>query len=246
MNNFGKSKILATCLASVIFNLGMAINLVRAQEVEGAIAEDSLEFAEGTSWGGDDFPYSKLVEIKDTLVDTPVGRVVLDRHGVGGRTLLGIRSAPFTSPMPGGEVYISLWGSKIEGCFVQLIVQRAPAQQPTKESMAPKLLELGIGGRILQLTTQDVVPEFFTGNYVYPVYTSSGTTIQNSGIWYMSRQLFAVDATAASILSSAPADNIKARITYADKSSTILPIGQKTVERWQNAYNFNPSCQKTN
>jgi hypothetical protein len=62
----------------------------------------------------------------------------------------------------------------------------------------------------------------------------------------MSRQLFAVDATAASILSSAPADNIKARITYADKSSTILPIGQKTVERWQNAYNFNPSCQKTN
>lgn len=246
MNNFSKSRILASFLASALFNLGIFSTIATAQEVEGAIAEDSLEFAEGTTWGGDDFPYSKVVEIKDALVDSPVGRVVLDRHGVGGKTVLGIRSAPFTSPMPGGEVYISLWGSKIEGCFVQLIVQRAPMQQPTKESMAPKFLELGIGGRILQLTTQNVPPEFFTGNYVYPIYTSSGTTRQGSGIWYMSRQLFSVDSTAASILSSAPADNIKARITYADRSSTILPIGKKTVERWQNAYSFNPSCHKAN
>jgi S1-C subfamily serine protease len=68
-------------LGTVFFNLALGSTIAQ-QQTEASIAEDALSTRKGISWGGGNFPYSQVVAIQDSLVNAPVGRVVLDKHGV--------------------------------------------------------------------------------------------------------------------------------------------------------------------
>lgn len=212
--------------------------------VEKTIAEDRLATQGGMPWGGDDLPYSQVVEIQDGLIDAPVGRVVLDRHGeeaedVDLDNLIGsLFNDVFSAPRPGSAVFISLWGSKVEGCFAELIVQVAPDQQIDPQNLIATSMEVGVNGQIIRLLPQETDPKVGSFNYTY-----LSNEQQLNGIWYMSRQLFVVDETIANILRSAPEEEIKARINLANNSSILFPIGKKTVERWKHTYGFNPACK---
>jgi hypothetical protein len=214
------------------------------QIVEKTLAEDKLGTQSGMPWGGDDLPYSKVVEIQDGLIDAPVGRVVLDRHGeeaedVDLNNLIGsLFDDVFSAPRPGSSVFISLWGSKIEGCFTELILQVAPNGEIDPQNLVATSIEIGVNGQIIRLVPQEADPK--VGSYQYSYISNEQ---QYNAIWYMSRQLFVVDETIANILSNAPEGDIKARINLANNSSILFPIGKKTVERWKHTYSFNAACK---
>ncbi len=74
-------------LISILGSLFVARNIRPAiaekkPEPPPAIAEDDLVTKQGVRWGGQKWPYSKIVEIQDGLVGSPVGRVIIDRHGI--------------------------------------------------------------------------------------------------------------------------------------------------------------------
>jgi hypothetical protein len=210
-----------------------------AQRVEATIPEDALGTQGGMPWGGGKLPFSKIVEIQDGLVGTPVGRVIIDRHGVdNGEATYGIMKSPFSYPEPVKLVVISLWGSKIEGCFTELIFQWSPRGEASSKAIEPVMLEMGIDGQVVQLTPQNVEPKLYSFGYQY-----TRDKRAYSATWYMARQLFMMDTTIAEILSNAPTENIRARVTFADDSTFLFPIGKGTVQRWKDAYSFNPACQ---
>jgi hypothetical protein len=231
---FWKTTLSTLLLLSVNFNSAIA-----QETSEASLAEDDLGTKSGVSWGGGDWPYSKTVEIKDSLVNAPVGKVVLDKHGIDDSSGSWLYKEPFSSPEPGKSVFISLWGSKIEGCFTELIVQIAPKQQMAPESIVPKLIELGINGQIVQITPQKTGAKIGSFNYTY-----TENNRNYSATWYMSRHLFKMDGTIANILASAPSEEVKARVTFVNDDTTVIPIGKGTVERWKSAYSFNPSCKR--
>lgn len=211
-----------------------------AQRVEASINEDSLTTRGGLGWDGPNLPYSKLVEIKDSLVGSQVGVVILDRHQDKGNN---IDIFGGNAPKPGKKVFISLWGSKVEGCFAEIIFQTAPYNALSGEQIAPILLEVGVGEQIVRLVPpSNKQPSTWQVNYTYEVYENNAR-YKRSGIWYMGRQLFVVDAATASVLSQAPQKKATARVTFANGETAIFPIGVGTVKRWKEAYNFNPTCQ---
>ncbi|WP_207714060.1 hypothetical protein [Scytonema sp. UIC 10036] len=251
MLKFLQSSLWAIALLPALLNT--ATSSAIAQQAEASIEEDLLNTVSGFKWGGvKGWSYSKVVEIKDGLVGTVVGKVVLDRHGdekvsVGevNNVLdipLNFIKRPFASPLPGRWVVVSLWGSKIDGCFSELIFQIAPSGNTTSEAIAPalvpKVLELGVNNQIIELVPQPTTKErSFSQNYTY-----TENKIERSSTWYMARNLFRIDSNIANILSNASGKEIRARITFANGESFIFPIGEKTVKRWKDAYSFNPSC----
>ena len=58
----------------------------------------------------------------------------------------------------------------------------------------------------------------------------------------MARNLFVLDEKSAKILSNAPVKQVKARLTFNDDETLIIPIGLGTVKRWNEVYSFNPKC----
>jgi hypothetical protein len=217
---------------------------------EASISEDDISTRKGMPWGGGNFSYSQTLTIKDSLVSTPVGMVILDKHGIDDSksgsgslesSLLGALipfESPFSSPVPGKSVFITLWGSKIEGCFVEAIVQVAPDEEIVAKSIAPTMLELGVNNQIIQLTPQkNAKPK--VGSFAYK-YTENKQ--KRDAKWYMARQIFAIDSGTAKLLSNAPAQEIKARLDFGDDDSMIVPIGKGTVQGWKKAYSFNPAC----
>lgn len=226
-------------LGTVFFNLALESTIARqVQQIEAAIAEDDLSTRKGISWGGGNFPYSQVVAIQDSLVNAPVGRVVLDKHGIDESSsgLILIQN-PFSSPAPGKSVFITLWGSKIEGCFVEAVVQLAPEEKIVPESIIPTMLEVGISDRIVQLSPQKSRPKLGSFKYKYTV-----NKAKRSGTWYMARQIFAIDSGTAKLLSSVSAQEVKARLNFGDDDSLVIPIGVETVKRWKQVYSFNPAC----
>ncbi|ACK70084.1 conserved hypothetical protein [Gloeothece citriformis PCC 7424] len=216
--------------------LDFQLNTAIAQTVEGALTEE--EFRKLPSWGGQNWPASKILQIKDSLVDAPVGRIVVDKHGEQECSGLICFKNPFLGPFPGRSVFISLWGSKVEGCFAEIILQQAPQRSLNIQNMIPTQLDIGVGDKIVSLPVQkETEPEGATINYQY---TQNQTTY--SSTWYTVRQYFVVDETAAKVLSNAPTEKLKARIRLNNKDSIIFPIGVETVKRWKQAYSFNPLC----
>jgi hypothetical protein len=201
------------------------------------MAEDDLQTKQGLRWGGQKWPYSQIVEIQDSLVGSPVGRVIIDRHGIDKSDNGVLFNVPFSAPAPGKSVFVSLWGSKIEGCYAEMIVQVAPRQPIELETIVPTLLELGINGQIVQLVPQKSQPQVGSFDYTYLV-----DETQQSAIWYMSRQIFFMDSATANLLASAPAEDLKVRVNFGS-NSLIIPIGAETVRGWKQAYQFNPTCQ---
>ncbi len=219
------------------------------------MAEDDLNAVNGLAWAGAGWRFSRVVEIQDSLVNTPVGRIVLDRHGVDNSVNDGISdlifNSPFSAPEPGIFVVISMWGSKIEGCFAEVIIQVAPVGQWQADAFIPTALEMGIGEQIVSLPAHAATPaRYGTTPYVYTENVGSllgpSQYVQREGTIYTGRHVFAIDSTMANLLSNAPEEEVKARITYSDGSSTVFPIGEKTVKRWRDVYAFNPYCVDPN
>ncbi|MBH8566913.1 hypothetical protein I8748_33015 [Nostoc sp. CENA67] len=233
---FLQSKLLTFLLIAALFNLNQPSAIAQT-----SIDEDKLDTVNGMPWAGRGLPFDKVVDIKDSLVDSALGKVVIDRHG---EDPLGVLfKEPFAGPSPGRFVMVSLWGSKIEGCFVKMIVQSAPTDgKADLEELVPKMIELGIDGQILQLTASpNTKPRGFQGNYTYTEYENN-TSYERSSTWYMTDTSFAINADAANMLRNAPAKEIRARLTFANGDTKVFPIGKGNVKRWQEAYGFNSSC----
>jgi hypothetical protein len=231
-------------LASI--NLGEAIQPAFADKEDGAIYEDKLTTGDGLRWGGPSLPYRKAVDIKDSLVNLTLGKVTADRSSEGGEgtKLSDLLFGPYNSPTQGRTVVISLWGSKLEGCFLEMVVQHVPmGDRIDTESIFPKLLEMGIGSQLIELPPQSSVkPKVFSQEYSYTV-GSEATKRLISGTWYMTRTLFLVDAGIADILRNAPPAEVRARLTMQNGSKILVPIKKETVASWKKAYSFNPTCQ---
>ncbi|WP_392533554.1 hypothetical protein [Nostoc sp. C117] len=231
-----KSSFLVLLLVPVLLNLSH-----KRAIAETSIGEDQLDTVNGMPWAGHKLPFDAVVDIKDSLVNSPLGKVVIERHGEDESG--SVFKSPFDSPRPGRFVLVSLWGSKIEGCFVKMIVQSAPLDgKANLEELVPKLIELGIGDRILQLTPlPNIKPRGFSGQYTYTVYENN-TNYDRSSTWYMTDTSFAINADAANMLRTAPAKEIRGRLTFVNGDTKVFPIGKANVQRWQEAYSFNNSC----
>ncbi|MGB8702039.1 MAG: hypothetical protein WCD18_21695, partial [Thermosynechococcaceae cyanobacterium] len=155
--------------------------------------------------------------------------------------LSDVLMGPYYAPKPGKTVFISLWGSKIEGCFVEIVVQNAPSSgQLDMSSLVPKLLELGIGSQLVELPPQSTSqPKVFSQDYTY----IDPAQVKHPSTWYMTRNLFVVDSTIANILSNAPNSEARARITMQNDRKVLVVIKKETASAWKQAYSFNPSCQ---
>jgi hypothetical protein len=239
----------------------LAASVAVAQKAsEASIDQDRLDTVNGVPWGGSGLPFSKVADIKDSLVGTVLGRVVLDRHGIDRTTAsagdLGsliansIIKTPFSYPEPIKLVYVSLWGSNSRGCFAELIIQYSTFagddQEKVKQEIVPKQLEIGINGQVVTLNPQPVSADKYSSeNYTYST-ERNGRDVTLPGTWYMARNLFKVDSSKASILSSAKPEQVKARITLANDQTILFPIGKKTVARWKDAYSYNPYCMPAN
>ncbi|OCQ91345.1 hypothetical protein BCD64_25425 [Nostoc sp. MBR 210] len=238
-------KILNFSLLTVLL-LPNLLNFAGEQAIaQTAIDEDKLNTVNGMPWAGGGLPFSKLVNIQDTLVNSALGKVVIDAHGED--PLSSLIKSPFSGPRPGRFVVVSLWGSKIEGCFAKVVVQTAPADgQATLEQIAPTTIELGIDGQILQLTpSPNSKVRGFSGKYTYTEYENN-KNVSYSNIWYMSDTLFAINADAANILRKAQPKEVRARLTFANGDTKVFPIGKGTVKHWQEAYGFNSACTAPN
>lgn len=217
--------------------------------VEGTINGDDLVTINGIPWAGNGWPFSKVLEIqRDSIDSTIVGRVVLDRHGEDGQPEYGIRS-PFIAPEPGRGVIVSNWGSNNSGCFVELIIQIAPSetQRIDPRLVVPTQIDMVINGQRLTLKAVDSSGANRYGTFPY-TYSSlvqkdgKQVSVSLQGVWTISRHLFALNASNAKLLSNAPSQNTRMRITLANLSPITIPIGKGTVERWSSVYGFNTSC----
>ncbi|MFM2060445.1 MAG: hypothetical protein RLZZ507_115 [Cyanobacteriota bacterium] len=234
-----QSSFLALALVPLLLNFNAEI-----ADAAPAIYEDELTTTRGLRWGAPGLPYNEAADIKDSLVDTVLGKVVPDRHGIGASSL-GL-FGPFQGPQYGRLVFVSLWGSKIEGCFVEMIIQYSPSDgQANANEIVPKLLEVGIGSQAIALPPQANTQKSFSQGYSYEIEREKRKYIVNS-TWYMTRNTFALDSNIASILSNAPVKQTRARLTLANGETMIIPIGEGTVKKWKEAYSFNPYCTNLN
>jgi len=209
-----------------------------------SVYEDQLTTTSGLSWGAPKLPYNQAADIKDSLVETSIlGKIVPDRHGIKSE---GIQMyGPFKSPQFGKFVFVSLWGSKIEGCFVEMVIQYAPKNGLDVKNIAPVLFEIGVGDQTIALKPKKGYHKAFTQDYSYQVQQNGGTYNVNS-TWFMTRNIFKIDSHVASLLSDAPIKEVNTRLTLSDGETIILPIGQGTVKQWKEVYSFNPKCINLN
>lgn len=201
--------------------------------------EDDLDTVNNFYWAGQGWPFNETVNIKDSLVGSHVGRVVLDRHGEES----GWLTNPFAGPYPGRYVIVSMWGSKVEGCFVKMIVQSSPVSgQADIQGLVPVKLQIGLGQKILKLTPSSTTEaRNYTGKYQYTEYQND-IKYERSSTWYGAENLFAVDDYAANLLRNAPDGNIKIRITFANGDTKVFPVGKDNVKKWEKTFGFNPTC----
>ena len=218
-------------------NFVLGIKSVVAQSFsEASILEDDLNMSKGLPWGGRNWPYSQVTNIQEGLVNTTVGKIVIDKHEDTNGSWFGYL-------LPGKKNFISFFGSKVEGCFVKLVYQYASASTSIEpKTIIPVRLEIGVGDKIVRLSSENSENKYWQKDYTYSVYENSKSE-ERTGRWYMSSQNFLATAEQVRLLRSSPEDEVKARITFADDSTIIFPIGIETVRRWKNVYSFNSSCK---
>lgn len=252
----------AWMIASIAFLSLLAHPVFSQTTAEGVITEDDLDTVNGLPWGANNWDFSQVLDVQDALTEAVVGRVVIDRYGLDRSTAGGLIGTlirhPFDSPQPNIWITVSIWGSQVEGCYVAVIFQYAPEEELNPDAVLPTQLDLGLGEQILSLYPQTGVPErTYYGEYTYQdeegfspaglgLVLGTSRVVQRGGVLYMGRHVFGVDSYAASALSNAPAQETKARITFKNGDSIIVPIGEETVRRWRDAYGFNPYCAAAN
>ncbi|MFM7560924.1 hypothetical protein [Cylindrospermopsis raciborskii] len=247
-------------ISSVMLVLGCFYTNQQQAIAQAVIEQDSLNITKGIPWGAGGFPFSQVANIKDSLVDIISGKVVIDRHGEPDSGLSG----PFSQPFPGRFVIVSLWGSNVDGCFLQVVVQKSPNDgQAELQQLVPKTLEIGVNNQIIELERNPStqvrgfkVPYNYTraqgtsvnsliGNLLFP--NSSNQPAENSNKqissnWYMATTLFAVDQGTANFLRSAQPREIRIRLKFENGDARIVRIGKGTVEKWPEVYGFNSKC----
>jgi hypothetical protein len=243
-----------------VFTLGLAsilgiLPILNTQTAIAQIKEDSLDFRKILPpWGANNWPYNEVVDIQDSLTDKVLGKVIIDHHGVAGTPVGGglaqlitssLMKDPFKEILPHAQVFISLWGSRVEGCFVDYILQYAASstQSIDLNTIIPTLLEIQVGEQTIELPPLPQITEAKQSyDYSYEISDNNNkkSTVQSK--WYMTRNAFVIDGAVASVLRNAPAGEVRTRLTLANGERLIVPIGENTVSQWKDAYSFNPSC----
>jgi hypothetical protein len=202
---------------------------------EDTIDEDSLNLQRGLKWAGSGLTFDRVLTIKDTLVNAPVGKITISRHGHDSAPILQM---PFNGPYPGRITMLALWGAKIEGCFVRTIIHNAGVVQGTDiNSFVPVRLEMGVNGQIVKLTpNHKAAPRGGVFDYEY----------QNDGTrraqYTVTDTTFGVNKKVADLMRSARSEPIKVRVTFRGGETQLFDLGGDSVGKWKEAYSFNPSC----
>jgi hypothetical protein len=221
------------------------------------LPEDKLNTEKSLRWGGAGLPSDDVVTLRDALVNSVVGKVVIDKHGEdnGAEEATGLAGLfnslvvkdPFGEPKPGRMTIVTLWGSKEEGCFVKTLVHNAPkGDGGDPKGFVPVKLEVGVGDRVVKLTPASKgVGRAAGSTYTYvKEYTNNyQTQVKAEGSLYFAENTFAVNAKVADLFRNAPKGDAKIRLTFANGDTKIFPVGQKNVARWRDSYDYNPSCQ---
>lgn len=235
--NFNLNQSLLFILSFVsLISLQSLSQTATAQIVEETLDKDDLVIDESLPWAIKKWPHSKVVEVLD-LASSVYGRIVIDRYGIdeSGSAI----NQPYSRIKPGKVVLSSIWGSNLDGCYVETIVQAAPKADISPEATLPTLLEIGVGDRILALTPREGNPEIISYKYNY----LDGANSQRNSIWHMNHRVFDLDSQHANRLINAPIEDLKARMHFGETKSISFEIDADTVERWQDVFAFNSSCQ---
>jgi hypothetical protein len=244
-------KVWQSLSVSALLVSGLVLSMSHPAFANVDLPEDKLNTEEGLKWGGEGLPFNDVVTLRDSLVNSVVGKVVIDRHGEdngseGILNIFGIKT-PFAGPNPGRLTIVTLWGSKEEGCFVKAIVHSAPkGGGGDRKGFVPVKLEVGVADRVVKLTpASKSVPKTANSTYMYTKeYTNNyQNEVKAEAPLYFAENTFAVNAKVADLFRNAPKGDAKIRITFANGDSKIFPVGAKNVARWRDSYDYNPSCQ---
>ena len=240
-------------LSTLIISGSLAISSTKLLAATD-ISEDKLNTEKSLTWGAQGLPFDDVVTVRDALVNSVVGKLVIDRHGEdnGPEQTTGLLSGlfnaisirdPFAGPNPGRLTIVTLWGSKEEGCFVKAMVHNAPkSNSENAKNFIPMKMEVGVGDRVVKLTpVTKSVPRTASGTYNYTKDKSELTAP-----FYFAENTFAVNAKVADLLRNAPAGDAKVRITFTNGETKVFPIGSKNVARWRDTYGYNPTCKSAN
>jgi hypothetical protein len=234
----------------IIFSLPLILSIqistpAFAKDKATYICEDDITTASGQQWGGSKkLPLKRVVDIQDCLINSTLGKVTAGRHGDNKSLQLGELFGT-KLPFPGERYLISIWGSKIEGCFVEMIIQDAPVNgEVNLKSIVATKLNLGIGGQPIELPAEvgDSTTKSFKQDYAYTQYVS-GANQEYISSWYMTRNIFWIDSQVLTFLRNAPVGEVKGRLTFADNSTQLFTIQPETVKSWDAAFGFNPTCK---
>jgi hypothetical protein len=249
LSKYWRSVLLSTSIVSGLL-------LISTPQVFAAteISEEKLNTEKSLTWGAQGLPFDDVVTVRDALVNSVVGKLVIDRHGEdnGPEQSTGLLSGlfnavairdPFAGPNPGRLTIVTLWGSKEEGCFVKAMIHNAPkSNSENAKNFVPTKMEVGVGDRVVKLTpATKSVSRTASGTYNYTKDKSELTAP-----FYFAENTFAINAKVADLLRNAPAGDAKVRITFANGESKVFPIGSKNVARWRDTYGYNPNCKSTN
>lgn len=253
-------------LLSTLVIAGIILNLSPHASADTDLSEEKLNTESALRWGGEGLPFDKVVTIRDPLVNSIVGKVIIDRHGEDDNMnnqpsgmLSGLFTsvsktfqAPFTGPRPGRLAIVTLWGSKEEGCFVKASIHNSPkGRSKNAQGLVPIKMEVGVGSQVIKFTsTSQSAPKFASSEYTYTDYTNKKKIdlnlneggVKKSAMMYFTENTFAINGKVADLLRNAPKGNAKVRLTFANGDTKIFPIGEKNVARWKDAYSYNPNC----
>jgi hypothetical protein len=236
---------------SALIVSGLTLSLSHKALASVDLSEDKLNTEEGLKWGGEGLPFNDVVTLRDSLVNSVVGKVVIDRHGEdkgseGILSIFGIKT-PFAGPNPGRLTIVTLWGSKEEGCFVKAIVHNAPKSDGgDPKGFVPVKMEVGVGDRVVKLTpAPKSAPKTANSTYTYTKeYTNNyKDEVKAEAPLYFAENTFAVNGKVADLFRNAPKGDAKIRLTFANGDTKIFPVGQNNVARWRDSYDYNSSCQ---
>lgn len=245
------ARILQSIVLSISLILGLTLSLDRQVLATVDLAEEKLNTEKSLRWGGEGLPFNEVVTVRDSLVNSIVGKLVIDRHGEdnGTQESTGLFSglfnaltvrAPFAGPHPGRMTIVTLWGSKEEGCFVKAMIHNAPKSEGS--SLIPVKMEVGVGSQVIKLSpASKSVPKTANGTYTYTV-----DKIEKTGQVYFTENTFAVNAKVADLLRNAPSGDAKIRLTFDNGDTKVFAVGQKNVAQWRESYGYNSTCQAKN
>ena len=230
-----KQSLLWTASASLFFLQSFLLQ-AQAQIIEETVRRDDLKVNSSLPWGIKNWSYGEVIEITD-LGDSVYGRVVIDRYGKDESG--SVVDRPFSSTKPGKFVFVSMWGSNLDGCQLETIVQIAPKRAIDPRLTLPTMVEFIVNGERFQLPHKASNPKIISYKYNY----LNGSNGQEQALWHMNHRIFPIDSSQAAKLSAAPIENIDARMHFGDSKSIPFNIGKDTVERWQDIYSFNSDCR---